>query len=228
MTALIEEAGTAQSRRRPLAKPQLRTFDDGLELLVRFVTAGGPATPPRNAVFENLPIGSWVHYQRALYRRGALGEREVQRLAQIPGWAWDVRAARTESALAALHEFVARYGHARPVRGARINGINIGLWVQNRRRENRVGALDPALKERIEREFPDFVWDGNRAIFEVGLEFMRSYYAETGSSYVPVDTCFEGFWLGHWCRKVRAKIAAGELDSELVSIIHGEFHDWTK
>lgn len=86
----------------------------------------------------------------------------MARLEGLPGWAWDVLAARWEERYAVLQRFAAREGHARVPYSHLEDGVGLGAWVVAQRYQHRKKLLKVARVERLEAT-PGWVWDTHEA-----------------------------------------------------------------
>jgi hypothetical protein len=74
----------------------------------------------------------------------------VTLLEALPGWTWDVLAARWEERFAALEAFSAREGHVRVPSDHNEGAVKLGRWVISQRQSGRKGALDAGRRARLE------------------------------------------------------------------------------
>ena len=81
--------------------------------LLNFVVRGGHARVPTDHVEAGLPLAAWVIRHSQDRKAGKVPADRADRLEALPGWTWDVLAARWEEHFTALEAFAAREGHAR-------------------------------------------------------------------------------------------------------------------
>lgn len=133
-------------------------WDAGFARLQDYVDRQGEASVPVEFVdASGFPLGRWASVQRRRYVIAKLPDERVRRLEALPGWSWDVVAARQQQAMAVLQAFVAREGHARiPVSHVE-SGFSLGSWASDRRKAYRRGKLDEAVAEKL-AALPGWRW----------------------------------------------------------------------
>ncbi len=131
--------------------------------LLAFVVAEGHARVHKDYTTPGgAKLGSWVQNQRSFRRRGTLDDRRADALAALPGWVWDAREARWQSAFSQLEEFVVKHGHARPSLDATTDdGFKLGVWAGNQRIQYRKKRMVPTRVEAFE-QLPGWEWDPGR------------------------------------------------------------------
>ena len=67
-------------------------WEDGFDVLVRFVEREGHARMPANHMEDGYRLGRWVAHQREFRREGSLSDERSTRLESLPGWVWQPRA----------------------------------------------------------------------------------------------------------------------------------------
>lgn len=76
----------------------------------------------------------------------------IQRLDDL-GFAWDHLAEQWEEGFDALSAYKEQHGHCRIPVNHKFNGFNLGMWINNLRKQ---GQLSPERKQRLEEL--GFVW----------------------------------------------------------------------
>ncbi len=61
---------------------------------------------PQRHVENGFKLGHWVSQQRAFRRRGYLDADKIERLAAVPGWAWNANDARWEEGFKDLSDWL--------------------------------------------------------------------------------------------------------------------------
>lgn len=126
--------------------------------LLAFVAREGHARVPTGHVEDGLPLAAWVIRHRQDHKAGKVPVDRRQRLEALPGWTWDVLAARWEEHFAALEVFAGREGHAR-VPSEYFEGMaKLGRWVIVQRQQRRKGELSADRVQRLEA-VPGWLWD---------------------------------------------------------------------
>ncbi len=218
----------------------------GLRHLRRYVRREGHARVPAGHVEGGFPLGRWVHKRRARYRRRQLPAARARVLETLPGWSWRYRTVRRsdlDEALAVLGRFVAREGHARAPRGHVEDGLRLGDWIHNRRRDYKKGGLSTELVRRLER-LPGWSWNppvggaghrNNKPALKrepIGqpprprptwspagarlLQLLRQYAEREGHTRVPAKHREAGYRLGQWVASRRYDRRKGRLTDERV------------
>ena len=100
---------------------------------------------------DGLNLGAWVGLQRATKDR--LASDRLKRLNSL-GFIWDVIAEQWEKNFAALERFHKRKSHCRVPESHQVEGLKLGLWVQNQRA--RKDRLTPNQLKRLNSL--GFVW----------------------------------------------------------------------
>ncbi len=192
-------------------------FERGLEALRGFVAEHGNAHVSRHHVTLNgFQLGSWLNTRRQDYKLGKLSQERIARLEAL-GVVWDQRYVAFKHGLETLRAFVAEHGHANvPFDHITADGFRLGLWLNTRRHDHRVGRLS---QERIDQlEALGVVWDLFDFAFERGLEALRAFVAEHGNAQVPrhyVTT--DGFLLWLWLCRRRHEYRVGKLSQERIA-----------
>jgi hypothetical protein len=125
-------------------------WEEGLRRLQKYIEHAGDSLVPQSYVVDGHKLGSWTTVQRHKHAKGTLdGERE-HRLAALPGWFWDARAAEWEKGFRRLHEYVRRHSDALVPQNHTIDGYKLGKWVNTQRVFRSKGRLDPERERRLE------------------------------------------------------------------------------
>ena len=81
--------------------------------------ATGPRATP---TVDGDLLGTWISAQRSRHRKGTLEPDRIQRLQELPGWTWDVRADKWDEGFSRLQEYVKQHGDARVPSGYSVDG----------------------------------------------------------------------------------------------------------
>lgn len=137
--------------------PYAAGWAGAMAALAAFAAREGHARVPRGHIEGGVRLGVWIGSRRREYRRGSLSSARIAELEAVTGWVWDTDAADWAAAMAALHAFVAREGHARVSYAHVERGFRLGAWVKNRRQDHRKGTLSQAKISELEA-LPGWVW----------------------------------------------------------------------
>ena len=206
-------------------------FEAGLAHLHRYVAAHGSSSPPHGSTIDGFLIGSWVGSRRTEYRRGRLSAERIRRIeTEFPDWRWNVREAMFDVCLAHLRRYVATHGTSRVGYDEVVDGFPLGQWTRDRRADFRTGRLSAERIEVFEREFPDWQWTPQTAVFaaafETGIGHLHRYVAAHGTPNAPRRDVIDGFPIGTWIQSRRADYRKGRLSAERIRRIETEFPDW--
>jgi len=168
-------------------------WEEGFSSLQRFTASEGHARPRSSHKENGNNLGSWVVKQRSF--RDKLTSDQVFRLEALPGWTWDTNEFRWEEGFSALQRFTASEGHARPPKGHKEKGYNLGSWVKVQR-----GSRDKLTPERIARldALPGWTWDVLEFQWEEGFSALQKFTASKGHARPPYSHKEEGHNLGSW------------------------------
>ena len=91
--------------------------------------------------------------------------------------------------LAHLRRYVATHGTSRVGYDEVVDGFPLGQWTRDRRADFRTGRLSAERIEVFEREFPDWQWTPQTAVFaaafETGIGHLHRYVAAHGTPTPP-------------------------------------------
>jgi hypothetical protein len=166
-----------------------------LDLLRQFRQRQGHARVPQQHIEDGVNLGSWVYEQR-LHRRTMSKERRTL-LEAVPGWTWDPHNDAWEEAYEALTNFAAREGHARVARDHMEQGVKLGAWVKEQRRNRH--SMSDERRQRLE-SVPGWSWNAVEDSWYEHLALLQAFAVREGHTRVPVDYIEDGLKLGQWTR----------------------------
>ena len=137
--------------------PRGDLWEVGLRHLLRYIETRGHADVPQKHEVTGYPLGSWVTTQRTHRAQGVLRADRKARLDQIPEWRWDSRDGRWEDAYANLLAYVKENNTSRVPRGYRVDGFNLGAWVQTQRDRYARQTITEDQKKRLGK-LPEWRW----------------------------------------------------------------------
>jgi hypothetical protein len=190
--------------------PLTDAWERHYDALLGFVAREGHARVPTHHVEASLPLADWVIRHRQEHKAGKVPADQVKRLEALPGWTWDVLAARWEEQFEALLSYSRREGHARVPGGHLENGIGLGAWVVVQRHNHRKAGLSAERADRLEG-VTGWVWDARDAAWEAGFGALRQFYRRTGHCEVPWGWLEDGYRLGQWVGVQRGLLRGGKL-----------------
>ncbi|QXC46684.1 MULTISPECIES: DEAD/DEAH box helicase [Rhodococcus erythropolis group] len=197
----------------------------GMAVLRRYVTEYGTANMPANTVFEGIKLGSWVTDRRKNYRQGQLSPRRIADLEALPGWTWNEAADRWSATFDVLQKYVAEHGSADVPRRAAVDGVRLGQWVSRQRTHRRGGRLSPE-RVAVLAGLPGWTWDPLADQWSAGLDVLRAYVAENGTSIVASGTLIDDINLNDWITKRRKEFRDQVLAPDRIAELAG-LPGWT-
>jgi hypothetical protein len=183
-------------------------------------------TRTTSADIAEIKLAWWYQDQKKSFNKGTLLPLKEQCLNDTLGstdWQQNSNRLRldVDDMVRLVKKWVAEHdGQLPPYKAFDEDGVNLGLWVHNRRGEYREGKLEPEYIEVLEA-IPGWHWKvRGRVSFEEGLEVLEAYGQEHGmmpSSGTKGNR--EGFNLGRWVRMQRENKRAGKLSAEKVKAL---------
>jgi hypothetical protein len=180
--------------------PRSEQWEEGFAALQKFKERKGHCMVPQDYFFEGLHLGSWVLRRRQ--NKSQLTAEQISLLDSI-GFSWDPHTEHWDKCFKELEKFRKTEGHCRVPRKNRVNGLNIGLWVDSQRRNK-----EKLTAEQIRRlDSLGYSWDPHADTWEQGftalLQFQKSEgHCRVAAKYMhPVS----GFKLGSWVSTQRLK-----------------------
>jgi hypothetical protein len=162
------------------------------------------------ARMSEVEIARWLARCQADYRAGSLPPDRVAQLEALPEWRWNDQNDRWAQGLSSLRAYVALHGHARPPQSTVADGFALGRWVNEARRQYRLGNLPLSRRRALER-LPSWQWNVFDAAWQDGLDTLRRYTALHLTATPKTSTIFDGFRLGQWVYHQRARYRRGRL-----------------
>lgn len=171
---------------------------------------------------DDYDLAAFVVNQRRRYAERRMDAETVERFERVPGWAWDLSAAKFERGVRAVATFAECEGHLRPAVDVVEDGVNLAGWITGQRSAYARRSLSP---ERIAacEAIPEWAWRSPTLdTWCDQLERLHRYVRETGDGSPPQALEFEGVRLGSWVAKQRARRASlPAARAELLEAIPG-------
>ena len=160
-------------------RPDTR-WEDAYNQLADHVESTGNAHIP-----AKLRLGQWIARQRQLFAAGRLDATRAARLAALPGWSWKQLDTQWDDNFAALADYAARTGAARPPQSYSTDtGFRLGHWVSDQRR--RRAQLTDERQQQLEA-LPGWIWNTKDAQWDDFIAALTAFAHEHGTSYPPRD-----------------------------------------
>ncbi|MBT2269595.1 helicase associated domain-containing protein, partial [Rhodococcus erythropolis] len=142
-----------------------------------------------------------------------------------PGWTWDPLEDQKNAGMAVLRRYVTEYGTANMPANTVFEGIKLGSWVTDRRKNYRQGQL--ALSRIADLEaLPGWTWNEAADRWSATFDVLQKYVAEHGSADVPRRAAVDGVRLGQWVSRQRTHRRGGRLSPERVAVLE-DLPGWT-
>jgi superfamily II DNA or RNA helicase len=178
--------------------PMTERWDEAYNELQKFFKREGHSRVHGSLVVGRIKLGTWVKSQRAY--KDILSPERVKRLNNL-AFSWDPVAEQWEKAFSLLKRFHKTHGHCRVPAGLKIDGINLGTWVNGQRTLKSQLSSDRLAK----LESLGFSWDPTKELWEAGFTALKSFSKREGHCKVPVQHMEKGFNLGRWSATQRSK-----------------------
>jgi len=173
-------------------------WDEWYGLLQKFHKREGHCRVPCLGEEDGLKLGSWVSTQRT--NKEVLTPDRLNRLNAL-GFNWDALAEQWELYFAALQKFQRREEHCRVPARKEEDGLKLGRWVRNQRK-NRAG-LTPDQLNRLYAL--GFVRETLAEQWELNFAALQKFQRREGHCRVPIGKEMDGLKLGIWVYSQRSK-----------------------
>ena len=121
-----------------------------------------------------------------------------------------------------LNKFHKQTGHCRIAVDHVLDGLKIGIWVNNQRQNK-----DKLSQEQIRLlELLDFSWDPLAEQWEENYQALRTLVSSSGNRYVVQGTVVKGYNLGSWVNAQRLKKRRGQLTLEQIKKLDSIHFSW--
>ncbi len=126
----------------------LDRHQEGIAALKEFIGEFGHANVPPSYENEYFPLRTWLDQRRSKWRRGELDEAQIKELEGL-GVKPEIRRDFFEDGIRVLEAIRERTGSAYVSERHVEDGVNIGAWVRDRRKEWRRGKLTAGRAARM-------------------------------------------------------------------------------
>ena len=173
-------------------------WEENFAALQKFHEREGHCSVPHKFMFEGILLGRWVIFQRI--NKDQLTSHQIKRLDSL-GYSWNPLTDQWAAAFAALQKFHEREGHCRVTKGVKINGLNLGNWVLNKR--SKKGNLTPDQIKSLESI--GFIWDVHDELWEENFAALQKFHEREGHCSITPKFVIDGRKLGLWVVGQRTK-----------------------
>jgi superfamily II DNA or RNA helicase len=123
-----------------------------------------------------------------------------------------------EQGYGALQEYVATNGSARVERHVRVNGIDVGSFVNNQRTAYRQGALDAERARKLE-QVDGWSWHARTTKLQQGITALEAFHQREGHLRVPPKHIEGGYALGTFVTNQRTNYARGQMTPDRIAAL---------
>jgi hypothetical protein len=203
---------------------EFQQYQSNAQALKDFVDQHGSfPTTSASADQAEIRLAWWHQEQKQYFNKGTLLPLKEQCLNDAMGstdWQQNVRAKLDfDDMVRRVKKWVAEHdGQIPPYDAVDEDGVNLGIWVHNRRSDYREGKLE--LRHRkVLAAIKEWRWK-TRASFEEGWTALKEYVQKYGK--IPSNSTRgdrEDFNLGRWTKLQRENMRAGKLSAEKVKAL---------
>ena len=173
-------------------------------LLEQFVERNGHARVPHSYTVDGYRLGGGSSRNASRHAKGTLDADRERRLQELPGWTWDPDADQWEEGFAAF--WTTSNATVTPASRSPTRSMATRSVMGRVQRENHAkGTLDADRKRRLQ-ELPGWTWDPYADQWEEGFSRLLDYVERHGDARVPRSYTVDGYQLGTWVEKQRAKL----------------------
>lgn len=194
------------------------SWEEAYGLLEAWVLDHGDALVPQVTVVprpggESFGLGSWCTTQRTRYRHGGLALEYEAALEALVGWVWEPASETFERQLGALTAWSVATGQGAGEVPTKLeyDGVRIGQFANVIRGAYRAGRLAPTKVAALEA-LSGWSWDARATVWWMHQRTLSEWTATHGDARPGIDDEVDGFSLGRWVTKQRAKLRAGALE----------------
>ncbi|CDM77196.1 DEAD/DEAH box helicase [Mycobacterium marinum] len=112
-----------------------------------------------------------------------------------------------------LQRYTECNGHSRVPQSLVIDGFPLGKWVNKQRAQYILRTLRADREQRLQG-LPGWTWEPKAELWDNGFDALLAYVALHGHARVPQSFNSDGYPLGRWVSKQRARHAEGSLDAD--------------
>jgi superfamily II DNA or RNA helicase len=112
-----------------------------------------------------------------------------------------------------LERYVAENTHSRVPQSYTVNRYQLGKWVNKQRAKHAKGNLDTDREHRLEN-LPGWTWEPKADQWEQAFTRLLRYVESNGHARVPLAYIVDGYPLGRWVIKQRARYSNDALDGD--------------
>jgi len=184
-------------------------WERNFAILEQYRDREGHCNVPQGHEETGVQLGSWLHRQRHVFKKGKLNESYQHRLEAI-GISWDPTGDSWERNFALLECYNEREGHCNVPLGHEENGVRLGMWLTKQRHAFKRGKLNESYQRRLEAI--GIRWDPYGDSWEHYFALLERYNEREGHCNVQWVHEENGVRLGNWLTKQRQAFKRGKLN----------------
>ncbi len=159
-------------------------------------------------------LSAWINKRRTDKKRGILSAELEKHIHTLPWWSWDVHTDGHHYVIKQLIHFYHTYRDT-PVRnGTRPNEKRLTIWIENRRRDKKMGRLSAELETNI-LTLPWWSWDPVADSHQKTIEDLKEFYQTYQEAPYDKGTRPNEKKLASWIGTRRIDKREGKLSAEL-------------
>lgn len=177
-------------------------FSFGYEKLVAYVRSQHSIPNISTVLTDGFRLGQWVGVQRSSYSNKKLSKERKDKLEEIPGWFWEPHDPFYEK-LQILQSFQKKFGHLKPSRGEKYEGVDIARFIGWLRYLNKTGKISEDKKRSVEK-INGWTWNTKVTEWNKKLSELTIFFNEHGHTHVKqIYRSKSGLQLGVWVNHQR-------------------------
>jgi superfamily II DNA or RNA helicase len=180
---------------------------------------------PEYLASDGYPLGPWIRYQRKQHQAGRLDPDRTATLAAL-GIEWTPYESMWQRGITAAIAYHAHHGHLQvPDDHVEADGYRLGQFVVAQRMLYKRGTLAPDRVAALEAA--GMIWNSHEHRFNHGLAVAARHRRAHGDLIVSNGyRTAEGYRLGAWLKRQRARLRAGELPASRIRALDDLSPTW--
>ena len=188
-------------------------FSIGFKHLQEYFEREGHSNVPHSYKIDGFNLGKWVSHRRTNFKENKLSKDKIEKLKTV-NFIFYFAQERWNIGFKHLQEYFERKGHSNAPQGYTIDGFKLGNWVATQR--ERFKENDHSKEQLKKLKTVNFIYHPTQEIFNTGYEYLQEYYECEGHSNVPYIYEVDGFKLGDWVSRQRAKFKNNKLSKNQI------------
>jgi superfamily II DNA or RNA helicase len=191
-----------------------RSWEDkwkaGFSYLEKFIQQHEHSRVPQTYKIDGYLLGQWVSNQRA--QKDTMDDERRKRLESLPKWSWCAGVDKWEDKFSLLKKFAKQEGHCLVPQFYEIDGVKLGVWVNNLRRNK--DSLSVDRRRRLE-SLPHWSWNPRSDRWPKGFSYFKEFVEQEGHCLVPnFYKTKDNYPLGVWLESQKQLIRENKMPSD--------------